>query len=285
MRADGQSFIVSIEGKDRPGLAEGAEAALASALCRVSAIRKITDNVSGRAFLWLKTNGGAARPGDIEGVLERFSRQSGMRVSVRPADAPVRVILMVSKLGHCLKDLLQRIAIGEIGAEAVGVVSNHEDFRDLAAQNGVPFHFWPVTRATKLQQEAKLLELFEQSQAELLVLARYLQVLSPGLCERLSGRIINVHPSLLPAFKGARAYDQAKAHGVRFVGATAHYVTADLDEGPVIEQSVFRISGLESASELARRGRQAEIAALARAVKLHTEGRVFLTGRRTVIAD
>ncbi len=285
MSANGQSFIVSIEGKDRPGLAEGAEAALASALCRVSAMRKVTDDVSGRAFLWLKTNGGAARAGDIHGVLEAFLRQSGMSVTVKPADAPMRLILMVSKLGHCLKDLLQRIAIGEIRAEAVGVVSNHEDFRDLAGQYGVPFHFWPVTPATKAQQEGKLLELFKKSQAELVVLARYLQVLSPVLCERLQGRVINIHPSLLPAFKGSRAYDQAEAHGVRFVGATAHYVTADLVEGPVIEQSVFRISGSESAGELAKRSRQAEIAALARAVKFHTEGRVFLIGRRTVIAD
>ncbi|MFZ0569071.1 MAG: formyltetrahydrofolate deformylase [Rhodomicrobium sp.] len=284
MSANGQSFIVSIEGKDRPGLAEGAEAALASALCRVLSLRKVTDDVSGRAFLWLKANGGAARAGEIHGTLELVLRRFGVSVTVKPADPP-RLILMVSKLGHCLEDLLQRIANGEIRAQVSAIVSNHENFEGLAAQYGVPFHFWPVTPATKAQQEAKLLELFKKSRAELLVLARYLQILSPGLCERLAGRIINIHPSLLPAFKGARAYDQAEAHGVRFVGATAHYVTAGLDEGPVIEQSVFRISGSESASELAKRGRQAEIAALARAVKLHSEGRVFLIGRRTVIAD
>ena len=197
----------------------------------------------------------------------------------------MRTIIMVSKLGHCLKDLLERIAIGEIGAEVCAIVFNHEDFRGLAAEYGIPFHCWPVSPVTKEAQEARLLGLFEKSGAELLILARYLQILSPHLCARLAGRIINIHPSLLPAFKGARAYDQAGGYGVRFVGATAHYVTADLDEGPIIEQSVFRISGSESAAELAKRGRDAEMAALARAVKLHAECKVFLMGRRTIVVD
>ena len=282
MSGRGQSFIVSMHGHDRPGITGGAEAAVAGALSKISGMATVIDDVSGRTFMRLRTR--AARADEIHCALEPLASRFNI-VSVRPEEAPVRTIIMVSKLGHCLKDLLERIAIGEIRAEVCAIVSNHEDFRGLAAQYGIPFYCWQVSPVTKEAQEARLLELFEKSRAELLILARYLQILSPPLCARLAGRIINIHPSLLPAFKGPLAYDQAGGYGVRFVGATAHYVTADLDEGPIIEQSVFRISGSESAAELAKRGRDAEMEALARAVKLHAECKVFLMGRRTIIVD
>ena len=199
-------------------------------------------------------------------------------LSVRP-----KVLIMVSKLDHCLRDLLYRWRIGELKIDIVGVVSNHPDLGPLVAVDGLPFHHLPISEATKPEQEAKLMQIVTTTGAELVVLARYMQVLSQELCHQLEGRAINIHHSFLPGFKGAKPYHQAYARGVKLIGATAHYVTTDLDEGPIIEQVVERVSHAGGAEQLLSVGRDMECQALARAVRYHLERRVFLNGTRTVV--
>jgi formyltetrahydrofolate deformylase len=194
-----------------------------------------------------------------------------------------RVLLMVSKFDHCLNDLLYRYKVGALAMDPVAIVSNHRDTYQLAAAYNVPFHHLPVTPATKPAQEAKLLALIDETGAELIVLARYMQVLSDNLCQRLTGRAINIHHSFLPSFKGAQPYRQAHARGVKLIGATAHYVTPELDEGPIIEQEVARVSHSMTPDDLASVGRDVECQALARAVRYHVEHRVFLNGQKTVV--
>ncbi len=196
---------------------------------------------------------------------------------------PLRTLLMVSKQDHCLQDLLFRHRTGHLPVELTGVVSNHEDTRALVEWHGVPFHHVPVTPQTKVDAEARLLELVGQTGTELVVLARYMQVLTTELCTALAGRAINIHHSFLPSFKGARPHAQAHARGVKLIGASAHYVTADLDEGPIIEQDVARADHTHTAEELARVGQDIEARVLARAVLWHAERRVLLNGSRTVV--
>jgi formyltetrahydrofolate deformylase len=202
---------------------------------------------------------------------------------IHPSTERTRVLLLVSKFGHCLNDLLFRASTGALPVDVVGVASNHTDFRDLAASYGIPFHHIPVTAATKAEAEAALLALVDAERVDLVVLARYMQVLSDDLCKALAGRAINIHHSFLPSFKGAKPYHQAHARGVKLIGATAHYVTAELDEGPIIEQEVVRVSHDVTPEQLVALGRDAECQALARAVKWHAEHRVLLNGSRTVV--
>ena len=216
---------------------------------------------------------------DFQPVAARFRMDWAMHAL---AERP-KVLIMVSKLDHCLRDLLYRWRIGELKIDIVGVVSNHPDLGFLAEADGLPFHHLPITEATKPAQEAKLMEIVDASGAELVVLARYMQVLSEDLCGRLQGRAINIHHSFLPGFKGAKPYHQAHARGVKLIGATAHYVTTDLDEGPIIEQVVERVNHACSPEQLLSVGRDMECQALARAVRFHLERRVFLNGARTVV--
>ncbi|MGI5472904.1 formyltetrahydrofolate deformylase [Streptomyces sp. CA-132043] len=206
-----------------------------------------------------------------------------MRWRLERHGARRRVLLMVSRYGHCLNDLLFRARSGDLPLDVVAVVSNHRDHEALVAWHGIPFFHVPVTAATKPAAEARLLELIDSFEVDLVVLARYMQVLSDGLCTRLAGRVINIHHSFLPSFKGAKPYHQAHDRGVKLVGATAHYVTADLDEGPIIAQEVIDVDHSHTPDDLAAIGRDAESAALARAVRWHCEGRVFVQGRRTVV--
>jgi formyltetrahydrofolate deformylase len=196
-----------------------------------------------------------------------------------------RVVVMVSQYAHCLNDLLFRNSIGELDLDVVAVVSNHPDLRSIADFYGIPFRHIPVTRETKPEAEAALLDIVREERVELVVLARYMQILSDGLCRELQGRAINIHHSMLPSFKGARPYHQAHARGVKFIGATAHYVTADLDEGPIIEQEMLRVDHSLTPEQLAARGREAETRALARAVRWHTENRIVIQGSRTVVFE
>ena len=195
----------------------------------------------------------------------------------------VRVLIAVSKLDHCLQDLLYRWRSGVLPADIVGVVSNHADLRGLVEWHQIPFHHLPVTAETRPQQEARLLELFSRYQADLLVLARYMQILSNELCRALDGRCINIHHSFLPSFKGARPYHQAYERGVKIIGATAHYVTPDLDEGPIIEQAVERVGHEHTPERFQEIGRDLEAIVLARAVRWHAERRILLDGQRSVI--
>ncbi|WP_053912853.1 formyltetrahydrofolate deformylase [Streptomyces sp. SCSIO 75703] len=212
-------------------------------------------------------------------VAERF----GMTWRLTDAARRPRTVLMVSRFAHCLNDLLFRNSLGELNLDVVAVVSNHPDLGRIADSYEVPFRHIPVTARNKPRAEEELLALVEEERVDLVVLARYMQILSDDACKRLDGRAINIHHSMLPSFKGARPYHQAHARGVKYIGATAHYVTADLDEGPIIEQELIRVDHSLDPAQLAARGREAETRALARAVRWHCENRVVVNGNRTVV--
>lgn len=207
----------------------------------------------------------------------------GMDAHIFDPQKKARVLLLVSRQGHCLNDLLFRTRAGQLPIEIVGVISNHTDHAALTASYDTPFHHLPVTPETKAEQEKQILEFVDELNVDLVVLARYMQILSPELCRALSGRAINIHHSFLPSFKGARPYHQAHVRGVKIIGATAHYVTEDLDEGPIIEQDIERVSHDMSPHELTQVGSDVESLVLSRAVKAHVEHRIFLNGQRTVV--
>lgn len=216
---------------------------------------------------------------DFAPIAERFDMQFDFHDTHRKA----RLLVLVSRQGHCLNDLLFRVHSGQMPAEIAGVVSNHEDFRSLAEANGLPFHYLPVSADTRTTQEQQILDLCTQERVDLVVLARYMQILSANLCQALSGRAINIHHSFLPGFKGARPYYQAHARGVKIIGATAHYVTQDLDEGPIIEQDIERVDHAMNPKDLTRIGSDIESVVLSRAVRWHVEHRILLNGRRAVV--
>jgi formyltetrahydrofolate deformylase len=219
-------------------------------------------------------------------LIEAFSplaRDMQMRWRLTLASRRARVMIAVSQHGHCLNDLLFRCANGQLNVDIVGVISNHRDFESLVRHHNLPFHHLPVNPQTRHEQETRMLELFAQYQADLLVLARYMQILSPQLCEAMAGKAINIHHSFLPSFKGARPYAQAHSRGVKIIGATAHYVTTDLDEGPIIEQDIERVDHAMNAQALSLIGADIESRVLARAVRWHAEQRILQNGGRTVI--
>jgi formyltetrahydrofolate deformylase len=216
---------------------------------------------------------------DFEPIATRFAMDARIHdLRIRP-----RVLLLVSKFGHCLNDLLFRWSSGQLNMDIPAIVSNHADFQPLAHSYRIPFFYLPVTSATKQEQEERIVEMVERERIDLVVLARYMQILSPTICARLKGRAINIHHSFLPSFKGAKPYLQAHDRGVKLIGATAHYVTADLDEGPIIEQDVERVDHAMGHDTLAAIGRDVESVVLARAVRWHLEHRVLLNGHRTVV--
>ena len=206
-----------------------------------------------------------------------------MSWQIHSTSQPMRVLLMVSKFDHCLSDLMYRHGKGELDMEITAIVSNHLDLRPMAEREGIRFVYLPVTKETKAQQEAAIMDIVEETQTELVVLARYMQILSDDLCQKLAGRAINIHHSFLPGFKGAKPYHQAHERGVKLIGATAHYVTPDLDEGPIIDQEVQRVDHTYRPEDLVAVGRNTETIALSRAVKYHLEHRVFLDQNKTVI--
>ncbi len=219
----------------------------------------------------------------LEAVFRPIAERYKMEWSLHDATARAKVLIMVSKFGHCLNDLLYRQRIGALPMDIVGVGSNHRDFEDLVASYRIPFHHLPITAATKPHQEGQLKDLIATTGADLVVLARYMQVLSDDMCRHLAGRAINIHHSFLPSFKGAKPYHQAHARGVKLIGATAHFVTPELDEGPIIEQETQRVDHAHSADDMAAIGRDIESVVLARAVKYHIENRVLQNGSRTVV--
>ena len=222
----------------------------------------------------------------IEKLREDFAKLASlyeMTWQIEDTARRVRVLIAVSKLGHCLQDLLHRWRSGVLPVDIVGVASNHEDLRGLVEWHQIPYHYLPVSAETRQQQEAALLALFSANQSDLLVLARYMQILSNDMCRALSGRCINIHHSFLPSFKGARPYHQAYERGVKIIGATAHYVTPDLDEGPIIEQAVDRVGHEHTPERFQEIGRDLEAIVLSRAVRWHAERRILLDGQRSVI--
>jgi formyltetrahydrofolate deformylase len=220
---------------------------------------------------------------EFEIALAELARREDISYTLRPAAYRPRLLIAVSRTDHCLNVLLTRWRAGVLPVDIAGVVSNHEDCRPLVEFHGIPFHCLPVTPATKRRQEAQLLELIERERVDLLVLARYMQILSDGLCELLKGRAINIHHSFLPGFKGARPYHQAHARGVKVIGATAHYVTPALDEGPIIVQEVQAVNHTHTVEDMVNLGHDIEATALSRAVLLHVQDRVIIDGERTVI--
>jgi formyltetrahydrofolate deformylase len=222
---------------------------------------------------------------DLDAAMAPVVASFAMTYAVHDLSQPRRVLVMVSQQGHCLNDLLFRVESGALPVELVAIVSNHEDFRALAKWHRVPFHHVPVTSETKPAAEAELLRLYRHYDADTIALARYMQILSAGLCAELPGRIINIHHSLLPAFSGADPYRRAYARGVRYIGATAHYVTADLDEGPIIEQAMSRIASDDGPDALIAQGAALECQALVNATRWHLEHRVVTVGAATVVVS
>lgn len=226
----------------------------------------------------------AAAEGDIRAVIGKLTNELKMQWELRPLGVPEKVLILVSKFDHCLRDLLYRTRIEELNVDIVGIICNHpRESLHLPLSDRIPFHYLPVTKETKNEQEAQIKTIVTESGAELVILARYMQILSDDLAQFLSGRCINIHHSFLPSFKGAKPYHQAHARGVKMIGATAHFVTSDLDEGPIIHQDVEPVTHRDSPDDLVRKGRDIEQRVLARAVRLYIEQKVFLNGRKTVV--
>lgn len=279
-----QQYVLTLSCPDKQGIVHAVSSYLFMTGCNIEDSQQFGDRDTGLFFM--RVHFGAEAPVSLEKLRASFAAVGDsfqMDWQIHRADEKMRIVLMVSKFGHCLNDLLFRSRIGALPVEIAAVVSNHTDFAELVGSYGVPFHHIPVTRENKAEAEARLLELVQAENVELVVLARYMQVLSDDLCKALSGRIINIHHSFLPSFKGAKPYHQAHARGVKLIGATAHYVTADLDEGPIIEQEVERVGHQVTPEQLVAVGRDVECQALARAVKWHSEHRVLLNGTRTVV--
>jgi formyltetrahydrofolate deformylase len=265
------------------GIVAGVGAFLLGNDCNILESGQFGDEKSGRFFMRVSFQSARA---DIEALREAFAAvaaEFGMWWDIRDLAVKPRAVIMVSRFGHCLNDLLYRLRIGALPIEVAAIVSNHRDFYQLAAAHDIPFHHLPVTPEDKPRRERQLLDLLEEQRCDLLVLARYMQVLSAELCGKLEGRAINIHHSFLPSFQGARPYHQAHTRGVKLIGATAHYVTAELDEGPIIEQDVARVDHSTSLEQCMDTGRDVECAVLARAVKWHAEHRILLNGNRTVV--
>ncbi|WP_026048595.1 formyltetrahydrofolate deformylase [Actinomyces timonensis] len=275
-------LVLTLSCPDRPGIVHAVTGALARRGGNITESSQFGDEESGLFFMRVAVLTRVPRS-EMEADLAELAEVYSMQWELNEADRPLRTLIMVSKDAHCLTDLLFRARSQGLPIDVVGVVGNHEDLRPVAEFYGVPFHCIPVTKDTKAEAEAELLGLVDELGVELVVLARYMQILSESLCEKLRGNVINIHHSFLPSFKGAKPYHQAHARGVKLIGATAHYVTADLDEGPIIEQDVTRASHADSPVVLQRKGQDVERRVLAQAVKWHAEHRVLLNGNRTVV--
>ena len=277
-------FILTLSCPDRMGLVATVAAFLLEHRCNITESAQFGDPASSQFFMRVCFDADAALSATtLRNEFGRVAEPFAMQWTIHDAAHRARLILMVSREGHCLNDLLYRYRIGALPVEIVAIISNHRDFYQLAASHDIPFHHIPITAETKVKQEERLLEIFRAERCELIVLARYMQILTPQLCQTLRHRIINIHHSFLPSFQGARPYKQAHDRGVKLIGATAHYATAELDEGPIIEQDVARVEHHMSAEDCAAVGRDVERAVLARAVKWHVEHRVLLNEHRTVI--
>ncbi|MFJ7086899.1 formyltetrahydrofolate deformylase [Streptomyces griseus] len=279
-----EQYVLTLSCPDKQGIVHAVSSYLFMTGCNIEDSQQFGDHDTGLFFMRVHFSAEATVTVDkLRASFAAIGEAFRMEWQIHRSAERMRIVLMVSKFGHCLNDLLFRSRTGALPVEIAAVVSNHTDFAELVASYGIPFRHLPVTKDNKPEAEARLLELVREEDVELVVLARYMQVLSDDLCKQLSGRIINIHHSFLPSFKGAKPYHQAHARGVKLIGATAHYVTADLDEGPIIEQEVERVGHDVTPDQLVAIGRDVECQALARAVKWHAERRILLNGRRTVI--
>jgi len=276
--------ILTLSCHDKPGITARVTGYLFEHGSNVLEAQQFNDQDEGSFFMRVEFDPGSADIGVIHAGFAPLAAEHGMHWHLRPKGTPRKTMLMVSKFDHCLADLLYRVRIGELPMEIVGIICNHP--REALVHTNIrdiPFHHLPITRETKARQEAEVKRIVSASGAEFVVLARYMQILSDDLAAFLSGRCINIHHSFLPGFKGAKPYHQAHARGVKMIGATAHYVTADLDDGPIIHQDVEAITHADRPNDLVRKGRDIERRVLAEAVRLHLEDRVLLNGEKTVV--
>ncbi len=282
---EGAEFILTLRCPDRPGLVHAVSGFLLDRGGNIVASAQFGAAETGRFFMRIQFSlpDLAVEAETLRREFAEVGDRFAMTWELFSAAAPYRTLIMVSKFGHCLNDLLFRWSSGGLHIEIPAIVSNHRDFERLAASYDIPFHYIPVTADSKAEAEARLLELVDSLDIHLVVLARYMQVLSDDACRRLSGRAINIHHSFLPSFKGARPYHQAFDRGVKLIGATAHYVTSDLDEGPIIDQDVVRVDHTMTPEQLAAAGREVESRVLSQAVRWHTEQRVLLNGTKTIV--
>ncbi|WP_406146783.1 formyltetrahydrofolate deformylase [Streptomyces sp. NBC_01012] len=279
-----EQYVLTLSCPDKQGIVHAVSSYLFMTGCNIEDSQQFGDHDTGLFFMRVHFSADATVTVDkLRASFAAIGESFRMEWQIHRASERMRIVLMVSKFGHCLNDLLFRSRTGALPVEIVAVVSNHTDFAELVASYGIPFRHIPVNKENKAEAEAQVLELVRGENVELVVLARYMQVLSDDFCKQLSGRIINIHHSFLPSFKGAKPYHQAHARGVKLIGATAHYVTADLDEGPIIEQEVERVGHGVTPDQLVAVGRDVECQALARAVQWHAERRILLNGRRTVV--
>src|SRR3954449_7438859 len=287
-RPAGEHGVLVLSCQDAPGIVHAVTGLLVQEQCTIVESHQFDSRSSGMFYMRVEFAHVDGSPLDIPGLRSAFVEiAERYQMSWRLADTAERqrVLIMVSQYAHCLNELLFRNSVGELNLDVVAIVSNHTALEGIADFYGIPFRHIPVTRETKPEAEAALLDIVREEHVELVVLARYMQILSNDLCNALEGRAINIHHSMLPSFKGARPYHQAHARGVKFIGATAHYVTGDLDEGPIIEQEMLRVDHSLSPDQLSARGREAEKRSPAPAVRWHTENRVIIHGNRTVVFE
>lgn len=279
-----KTFILVLSCDDKPGIVAAVTTELAGLGANIAESNQFWDTHTNSFFMRIAfqaPEGVAAS--DVERALRPAVERFQMRTALADATVKPKIVVLVSKFDHALLHLLYQIRVGWLSAEVVAIVSNHEDSRRTAEAEGLAYHCWPVSRENKAEQEERLLRLVQETSADLVILARYMQVFSDNLSKRLYGKAINIHHSFLPSFKGAKPYHQAHERGVKLIGATAHYVTPDLDEGPIIEQETERVSHALTADDFVASGRDIESRVLARAVKLHLERRVMLNGHKTVV--
>ncbi|HLR82245.1 MAG TPA: formyltetrahydrofolate deformylase [Paenalcaligenes sp.] len=277
-------YILTLSCADRTGIVHAVSGWLLKQEGNILEAQQYGDPETKQFFL--RIHFGLPTPSTPKELRERFdivARAFNMDAHFYDAQRPARLLLLVSKQGHCLNDLLFRWRENQLSVDIAAVASNHETHMDMVKSYGIPYYHLPVTSETKVQQEQQILDLVDELNIDLVVLARYMQILTPHACEVLSGKAINIHHSFLPSFKGARPYHQAHARGVKIIGATAHYVTKDLDEGPIIEQDIAHVNHTMNAQDLTRVGSDIESMVLARAVKAHVEHRILLNGQRTIV--
>ena len=277
-------FVITIACADQPGIVAAITTELAAIGANIAESSQFWDRQTNRFFMRIAIEApDGVDAQEVKRALQAPVARFELRLDINTVAKRPKIVIMVSKFDHAMLHLLYQIRVGWLDAEVVAIVSNHEDSRRTAEIEGIPYHYLPVTKDTKAEQEEKLLDLVTKSGADLVILARYMQVLSDKLSRRLFGKVINIHHSFLPSFKGAKPYHQAHERGVKLIGATAHYVTADLDEGPIIEQETERVSHAMTADDFVAAGRDIEARVLARAVKMHVESRVMLNGHKTVV--
>ena len=277
------TYVLTLSCPDRLGLVHAVSGFLLERAGNIEEAAQFNDHDTGLFFMRVQFACSSHSHEQLQADLAVLADTLQLQWKLHATAQPMRTVLLVSQQGHCLNDLLFRWKSGVLPLDIRAIISNHRDFYQLAASYNIPFHHIPVTAATKAQAEARQLDIIEGEGAELVVLARYMQILSNDLCQKLAGRAINIHHSFLPSFKGAKPYYQAHDRGVKLIGATGHYVTADLDEGPIIEQDVARVDHSMTVEDLTALGRDTESQVLARAVKWHSEHRVLLNGHKTVI--